>query len=69
MPAAAFIVEHGKAELPQVVLAAHPPGRFPRRLHGRQQHADEHADDRDHDEQLHEREASSPCRRLHDDSL
>ena len=39
--------EHGQAELLEVVLALRPPGRFSRRLHGRQQQPDEDADDRD----------------------
>ena len=46
------IVVHRQADLLQVVGALHPAGRLARRLHGRQQQGDQHADDRDHDEQF-----------------
>ena len=58
-----FVIEHGQAELPQVVGAAHAAGCCPGRLHGRQQHAHEHADDGDHDEQLHERKTAPGMKR------
>lgn len=42
-----------QAELLQVIGARHPPRRFPRGLHGRQQQRDEDADDRDHHQQFY----------------
>jgi hypothetical protein len=41
-------------ELPQLVAARRPTGGLAGTLDGRQQEADEHGDDRDHDEQLDE---------------
>jgi len=46
-----------RASCRSVVLARRPPGRFTGDLHGRQEQAHEHADDRDHDQELHERKA------------
>jgi hypothetical protein len=43
-------------DLLEVVAALHPPPRLAGRLHGGQEEADEHRDDRDHDEQFDERE-------------
>ena len=45
----------GDANFVQVVLALGAPGGFARRLHGGQDERDEHADDGDDDQQLHER--------------
>jgi len=39
-------------QLLDIVRAAHSPGRFPRRLHGRQQQAHQDADDRNDHQQL-----------------
>jgi hypothetical protein len=39
-----------------MILALHAARGLAGRLHGRQQQRDEHADDGDDDEQLHERE-------------
>jgi hypothetical protein len=47
---------HRQPDLLEVVGAGHPAGRGPRRLHGRQEQAYEHADDRDHDQEFNERE-------------
>jgi hypothetical protein len=44
----------GQADLPHVVAAAGTASSLTGRLDGRQQEADEHGDDRDHDEQLDE---------------
>ena len=41
-----------QADLFQIVLALRDPGRFPRRLNGRQQQRDQNADDGDDDQQL-----------------
>ena len=49
-------VVQGHADLVQVALALHRPAALPRRLHRRQQQADERADDRDHHQQLDQRE-------------
>ena len=45
-----------KPHLLQVGLASGPPGGLAGRLHRRQEQPDEHRDDRDHHEQLDERE-------------
>ena len=47
-------------QLPDVVGATGPPAALASRLHGRQEQADECADDGDDDEQLNEREARLP---------
>ena len=55
----AFVMRQGRdADLLEVVGALHPPGGFPRGLHGRQQQRDQDPDDRDHDQQFHERKAA-----------
>jgi hypothetical protein len=41
-----------------MVRALHPPGRFACRLDRGEQQPDHHADDRDHDKKLDEREAA-----------
>ena len=40
------------AKLMQIIDAMRPPCGLAGRLHGRQQQRDQHADDRDHDQQL-----------------
>jgi hypothetical protein len=50
---------HRQAELLEVVLALDAAGRFARGLHRRQEQGHENADDGDHHEQLHEREAGA----------
>jgi hypothetical protein len=54
-------------QLPDVVGTARSAGRFARRLDSRQQQRDEHADDRDHDQQLNQRKTRAHARtqRLH----
>jgi hypothetical protein len=42
----------------EVVRTLHPPGRLARGLHGREQQRHENANNRDDDQELHEREAS-----------
>ena len=54
-----MIMMGGQAELPKIVRALRPPGRFAGRLNGRQQQRDQDADDRDHHQQLDERKAAS----------
>ena len=49
-------VVQGDAELLQVVDALRAAGRLARRLHGRQQQGDQDGDDRDHHQQLDQRE-------------
>jgi hypothetical protein len=44
------------ADLPQMVLALGSSRRFARRLHCRQKQCNQNPDDRDHDEQLDERD-------------
>jgi hypothetical protein len=50
------VAEHREAELPHVARARGSTGGFAGTLHGRQEQSDEHCDDRDHDQQLDERE-------------
>ena len=57
-----FIVEHREAELPQVALTVHAPGRLTSGLHGRQQQADERANDGNHHQEFNQRE---PPHRIH----
>jgi hypothetical protein len=45
-----------EADLLEIGAAGTAAGRLPRALDGRQEQADQHCDDRDHDEQFHERE-------------
>jgi hypothetical protein len=45
------------AHLAEIVLALGAPGRLAGRLHGRQEQADEYADDRHHHEQFDQGEA------------
>jgi hypothetical protein len=46
----------GQPELLEVVAALHPSRRFTRRLNRRQQQRDQDADDRNHDQELYQRE-------------
>jgi hypothetical protein len=46
-----------QAHLLQIVLALRPPRGFASRLHRRQEQGDQHADNGDHDQQLHQRES------------
>jgi hypothetical protein len=43
----------------EVILALHPSGSFPGGLDRGKKEADEGADDRDHDEQLNQRESAA----------
>ena len=52
---ARFILAGGQANLAHVVRACRPPPRLAGRIDGRQQQADQDADDRDHHQQLDER--------------
>jgi hypothetical protein len=54
--AAAFGVEDRQSELAKIVGTAGASGRLPGRLNRGQEQADQHGDDRDHDEQLDEGE-------------
>ena len=56
----AVVVVDRQADLLEVVLALGASGRFARRLHGRQQQSDQHADDGDDHQQFDERKATSP---------
>ena len=53
-----------QGHLLEIVAAGHPPRRLTRRLHGRQEQADEGGDDRDHHEQFDEGETDSGTREL-----
>ena len=54
-----FVVQHGQAELLEIVLALAAAGRFAGRLNRRQQQGDEDADDGDHDQQLNQSKSAS----------
>ena len=54
----AFIVGKGQPNLLEIVRALGPPRRFASRLHRRQEQRHQDTDDRDHHEQLHQREAA-----------
>ena len=56
--AAVIRVERNR-HLPQIIEALHAAGGFTTLLDGRQQQAQEHANDRDHDQQLDERHAET----------
>ena len=47
-----LVIEAAQGELFEVVLALHPSGGLPRRLHRRQQQRDQDADDCDYDQKL-----------------
>jgi hypothetical protein len=47
-----MVVVAGERELFQVILTLHSAGGFPRALDCRQQHANQNADDGDHDQQF-----------------
>ena len=49
-------IVHRQRELPQIVLALHPPRRFTSGLHRRQEQRHKNADDRNHHEQFDQRE-------------
>ena len=51
-----------------IVYALRPPRRLPRRLHRRQQQRNQDADDRDHDQEFHERETWLPSVSQHDNT-
>ena len=54
------VVVHRQAELLEVVDALRPPRRLAGRLHGGQQQGDQDGDDRDHHQQLDQRETRTP---------
>ena len=56
-PLAAVVVEQAEGNLLEVVSARRPPSGFSSALHGRQEQANEHADDGDHNQQFDERKA------------
>jgi hypothetical protein len=51
------VLHHPQANLVQMTQAVHPPSRFTRPLHRRQQQTDEHRDQRDHHQELDQRES------------
>ncbi len=53
------VMVQGQAELLEVILAAGPVGRLADHLHGRDQQADEHAEDGDDHQQLDEGKPAS----------
>ena len=61
----AFEAVQRETDLLEIVLAGAAGGGFAHLLHGRQEQADEHRDNRDHDEQFNERKRGSrrgePC--------
>jgi hypothetical protein len=57
------MVEHGHANLVQVILAFHAGGRFTNLLNRRQEQADKDEDDRNHHQHFNEREAATPLHR------
>jgi hypothetical protein len=60
-----LVVMEREANLPKMAFALVPSSRFARRLHCGQQQRDQDADDRDHDQQLNQRETMTA---RHDDS-
>ena len=56
-PCMLLVIEAAQRELFEVVLALQLPRRLPCRLHRRQQQRNQNADDRNHDQKLHERKA------------
>lgn len=50
----------GDADLPEIIAALQPPGRFARGLDRRQQQPDQQADDRDYHQQFDERKCRTP---------
>ena len=52
-------IVNGQRELPHLVGALHAAGRFAGGLNRRQQERDQDADDRDHDQELDERECGA----------
>jgi hypothetical protein len=54
-----FVLHHGVAKLLEIVQAGVPSARLAGALHGGEQKSHQRADDGDHDEQLHEREAAT----------
>jgi hypothetical protein len=65
MPVERLEVGNRKGLLLQVILALHQPGRFPRRLHRRQQQRDQYADDCNNHKQLDERKRQPAMRYTH----
>jgi len=59
------VVHRRQRELLEVVDALRAAGRLARRLDGGQEQGDQHGDDRDHHQQLDQREASTGHRRAH----
>ena len=51
------VLHDSQADLMQMTLAVHAPGRLASVLHGGKQESDQHRDDRDHDQQLDQCEA------------
>jgi hypothetical protein len=49
------VILERQAKLFQVILTTHPTTRLARRLNGGEDHADQYADDRDHDEDFDQR--------------
>ena len=52
--------DHGQSGLLEIARAGQAASRFPRRLHGRKQQRNQHGDNGDHDQQLHQREGRLP---------
>jgi hypothetical protein len=52
---------YGQGHLLEIVGAFQAVGRLAHLLHGRQQQADQNADDRNNDQKFDEREAPTPC--------
>jgi hypothetical protein len=53
------MVMKGETQLPEIVHACGPIGRFPNLLDSRKEQADKHADDGDDDQQLNQREGGA----------
>jgi hypothetical protein len=62
----AFVVVEGQGELLHLVRALAPPGGFPGSLHRRQQQRDQNPNDRNDDQQLHQRKTSSTAEESHE---
>ena len=66
MPKCALVVQHAQRQLAHFIAATNPSCRLANLLHGRQQHPDQNADDRNDDKQLYKCEPFFVLRKMHD---
>ena len=58
------MTQKGGGDLPEIVFALGLAGRFARRLDRRQEQRDQQANNRDHHQQLNQRESAPPLHEL-----